>query len=103
MSPAALLLALLIASTADDLVPFKVQPLRLMIPAAWNHTVEPGASHHFNSPSEDGSFQLDVFPLENPIGAAACRDKLVKALGGAGWELLTLGRAPAARKKFSDK
>ncbi len=95
------LLALALAGSADELMPVRLGTVKLSVPAAWKHTVEQG-THRFDAPSEDASFSVDVIPLETPLAPALCRDKLVKALGGQGWEKLSLGAAPAARKVYVD-
>jgi hypothetical protein len=83
-------------------MPLTVQgKVRIRVPAAWKRTVEEG-TQRFNAPSEDASFSFDVIPLDNPMGSKLCRDKLVQALGGEGWENQSIGAAPAARKVFVD-
>ncbi len=101
MKVLATLVALTLGGSADDLMVTRVSSLKLSVPAAWKHTVTEG-THRFDAPSEDASFSLDVIPLDSPLAAGLCRDKLVKALGGEGWERISVGAAPAAKKVFLD-
>ncbi|MGQ0506910.1 MAG: hypothetical protein ACT4TC_16490 [Myxococcaceae bacterium] len=101
MTLLAWVVALTLNGSADDLMAIRVGNLKIGVPAAWKRTVEQG-TQRFDAPSQDASFTLDVFPLDSPLAPILCRDKLVQALGGKGWQKLSLGAAPAARKVFLD-
>lgn len=85
------------AGSADELVSVQHKELSLKVPAAWKQRTEEGTAK-FQAPSGDAEFALDVFPLETPLGARQCVDKLIAAVGGKGWERLSVGASPAARK-----
>lgn len=90
-------------SGADALAKQSVSGLELRVPSVWKHRVEDG-THHWVAPSKDASFSLDAFPWQGePISAEACRDKLMAALGGEGWEKTTVGGQPAAKRTYADK
>src|SRR5687767_7174761 len=93
--------SLVLGGAADDLMTARIGAVQLKVPAAWKRSVDQGTTR-FDAPSEDASFSLDVIPLDSPLAPALCRDKLVKALGGEGWENLSVGAAPAARKSYVD-
>ena len=102
MSTPALLMALLL-SGADDLVAAHAGGVDLRVPAAWKHVVEPGTNageetHRYDAPSEDASFELSVFRVEPKRQPGVCLDELLSALGKEGWQRLSIGAAPAARK-----
>jgi hypothetical protein len=100
-APTLLIATLLLAGTADDLVTAKVDGLTLKVPAAWTHKVE-DATYSYSAPSEDGAFELSVYTLP-PRQARLCLDQLLEALGGEkGWDRITVGGEPAARKVAMD-
>jgi hypothetical protein len=102
MKSVALVVALSLLASADALVSKRVSSLELKVPAVWKQQVDEG-THRWEAPSEDATFSLDVFPVEgDPLEPGECRAKLVAALGGEGWENLSLGAAPAARRIYLD-
>ena len=102
MTAPALVLALLLSGT-DDLVAAEVGGVSLRVPAAWKHAVEPalvggGDTHRYDAPSQDASFELSVFRVDPKRPAGVCLEELLGALGKEGWQRLSVGAAPAARK-----
>lgn len=98
-------LAVLLAAgggSADALSPYPVKNISVKVPAAWNHSVEDG-SHKFMAPSGDAYFLVDVGAVQTAgMKAQTCVDKIVKSIGGAGWEKLKVGGQPAAARADSD-
>lgn len=102
MLPLALSVAVMLGGSADALVKTQANGLSLRTPAAWTRTEEQG-TRRWVAPSKDAEFSLDVFPWEGePVSPEVCRDKLVAALGGEGWEPIKVGGAPAAVRTVDD-
>jgi hypothetical protein len=100
----ALVALVTLAASADALVPFKAMPLRLKVPAAWEHTME-DTTHRFDAPSQDASFKLDIGAVaaeSAPMKPELCRSKILDGLGKDGWKMMTVGKAPAAKKVYRD-
>lgn len=85
--------------TADALVKHKAKALTISVPAAWERTVEEG-TEKFKAPSGEAYFKLDVGAVQaTGMKAKVCLDKILAAMGGdKGWEKVSLGLNPAARK-----
>lgn len=103
MIATALALTLLAAEPAsNELVAFKAPPLRLSIPAAWNHTEEEG-SHRFAAQNGEAFFELDVGKVQTAgMKASVCLDKITKGVGGK-FTKKTVGGQPSAEKTVTDK
>lgn len=84
--------------TADALVKHQVKMLTISVPAAWERTVVEG-TEKFKAPSGDAFFTLDVGAVQTKgMKAKVCLDKILAAMGSEGWEKVSLGLNPAARK-----
>ena len=95
----ALMLALVLGGSADDLMTARYGALTLQVPAVWKHSVQEG-SHKYLAPSGEAFFLLDVGRVATPpMDPGACRKKILDNMGGdTGWQMLSIGAAPAARK-----
>jgi hypothetical protein len=90
--------------SADALVKHQAKTLTLQVPGAWERTNEEG-TEKFKAPSGDGWFTLDVGAVQTAgMQAKVCLDKILTAMGGAeGWEKISLGLNPAAKKVNVDE
>lgn len=87
----------------DALVKHQSKKLALQVPAAWERTTEEG-TEKFSAPSGEAFFTLDVGAVQTAgMKPAVCLDKIVTAIGGSGWEKLSVGRHPAAKKVDLDE
>ncbi len=98
-----LLMAVALAASsggsADELVKHQSKTLTIRVPGAWERTVAEG-TEKFKAPSGDAFFTLDVGAVQTEgMQAKVCLDKILTAMGGSeGWEKVSLGLNPAARK-----
>lgn len=85
--------------SADALVKHQAKALKLSVPAAWERTVEEG-TEKFKAPSGEAFFTLDVGAVQSEgMKPKVCLEKILTAMGGGeGWEKVSLGLNPAARK-----
>ena len=101
----ALLIALLTAAAPEvepRLVAFKIQPIRISVPADFAHTEE-GATHRFSAKEGEAFFEVDVGKVQTAgMKGEVCRDKITKGIGGK-FTKLVLGGQPAAKKVVTDK
>lgn len=88
----------LVLSGADDLAPAKVNGLSVRLPAAWAKKAMEDGSVRYDAPSGDGWLELAVYKVDPARDAKLCLDQLLEALGAEGWERLTVGASPAAKK-----
>lgn len=90
--------------TADALVKHQAKTLTISVPAAWERTVAEG-TEKFKAPSGEAFFTLDVGAVQTAgMKPKVCLDKILTAMGGSeGWEKVSLGLNPAARKVNVDK
>jgi len=92
------LTALLLAGNPlTDLVPVQIKTVKLRVPGVWKHTDDKG-TQTYTSPAKDAQILVDVGATASPLDAASCRDKIVHAMGDAGWTSISIGTQPAARK-----
>jgi hypothetical protein len=88
--------------TADSLVKHQVKALSLKVPAAWERTVEEG-TQKFKAPSQDAFFLLDVGTVQTAgMAPKVCLEKILASIGGQGWQKLSLGANPAAKRVDAD-
>jgi hypothetical protein len=88
--------------SADALVKHQAKALTLKIPAAWERTVEEG-TEKFKAPSKDAFFLLDVGAVQTEgMKPKVCLDKILASIGGDGWERVSLGANPAAKRTQVD-
>jgi hypothetical protein len=89
--------------SADALTAYKVKSVSLMVPAAWQKSVEDG-SHKFMAPSGDAYFVVDVGAVQSKgMDGQACVNKILANLGGGqSWERVNVGSAPAAKLVVTD-
>ena len=89
--------------TADALAKHQAKTLTISVPAAWERKVE-GGTEKFVAPSGGAFFTLDVGAVQTAgMKPKVCLDKILTAMGGAeGWEKVSLGLNPAARKVSVD-
>ncbi len=95
-----LLMVLLAAGSgsADALVKHQVKALGLKVPAAWERTVEEG-TYKFKAPSKDAFFLVDVGAVQTAgMQPQVCLTKILASIGGEGWERVSLGGHPAAKR-----
>lgn len=85
--------------TADALVKHQAKTLTIRVPAAWERTVSEG-TERFKAPSGEAFFTLDVGAVQTAgMKPKVCLEKILTAMGGSeGWEKVSLGLNPAARK-----
>lgn len=85
--------------TADALVKHQAKTLTISVPAAWEKKVD-GGTEKFVAPSGEAYFTLDVGAVQTVgMKPKVCLDKILTAMGGSeGWEKVSLGLNPAARK-----
>jgi hypothetical protein len=85
--------------TADALAKHQAKTLTISVPAAWERKVE-GGTEKFVAPSGGAFFTLDVGAVQTAgMKPKVCLDKILTAMGGdKGWEKVSLGLNPAARK-----
>jgi hypothetical protein len=85
--------------SADELMKHQSKTLTISVPGAWTKSVADG-TEKFTAPSGDAFFTLDVGAVQTEgMQAKVCLDKILNAMGGAkGWEKISLGLNPAARK-----
>jgi hypothetical protein len=100
-----LLMVVLTAGTggsADALVKQKVKTLSLKVPAAWEKTVEEGTTK-YKAPSQDAWFLVDVGAVQTAgMQPQVCLEKILANIGGQGWEKLSLGANPGAKRVDTD-
>ncbi|MDQ3265578.1 MAG: hypothetical protein M3Y59_18290 [Myxococcota bacterium] len=96
-------LALMLTASADELAKTQVDALDLMAPAAWKRTLTEGTTR-FSAPSGEAYFELDVGTVQREGGMPAeeCLGKILGGLGSEGFEKLTVGGKPAARRVLVD-
>jgi hypothetical protein len=88
--------------SADALTTYKVKSVSLMVPAAWNKSVEDG-SHKFMAPSGDAYFVVDVGAVQTRgMDGQTCVNKILANIGGQGWERINVGSSPAAKQVVTD-
>jgi hypothetical protein len=89
--------------SADALVKHQAKTLTLSVPAAWERTVAEG-TEKFKAPSGEAFFTLDVGAVQTAgMKPKVCLEKILTAMGGSeGWEKMSLGLNPAARKMNVD-
>jgi hypothetical protein len=88
--------------SADALVKHQAKALSIKVPAAWEKTVEEG-TEKFKAPSKDAFFLLDVGAVQTAgMQPKVCLEKILASLGGEGWEKLSLGANPAAKRTQVD-
>ncbi|MDY7228331.1 hypothetical protein [Hyalangium rubrum] len=84
--------------SADELVKHQAKTLSLKVPAAWERSVEEG-TQKFKAPSKDAFFLLDVGAVQTAgMQPDVCLQKILASVGGEGWERVSLGANPAAKK-----
>jgi hypothetical protein len=89
--------------SADALVKHEAKTLTIQVPAAWERTVD-GGTEKFKAPSGDAFFTLDVGAVQTAgMQPKVCLEKILTAMGGSeGWEKVSLGLNPAAKKANVD-
>jgi len=88
--------------SADALVKHEAKTLTIKVPAAWERTVQEG-TEKFKAPSGDAFFTLDVGAVQTAgMQPKVCLEKILSAMGGEGWEKVSLGLNPAAKKTNVD-
>jgi hypothetical protein len=89
--------------TADALVKHQAKTLTISVPAAWERKAD-GDTQKFVAPSGEAFFTLDVGAVQTAgMKPKVCLDKILTAMGGGeGWEKVSLGLNPAARKVTVD-
>jgi hypothetical protein len=87
------------SETADVLAQHQAKTLALSIPLGWERKVVDG-TERFSAPSGKASFTLDVGAVQSSgMKPAVCLGKILSAMGGEqGWQRLSIGGNPAARK-----
>lgn len=95
------LLALVIGG-ADALSPFTLEGLSFKAPLSWQKSAPDEHSVEWSAPGEGAKMAVSVYPLEKPQSAQGCMRKMLDAVGREGFEALTLGGQPAAKKVTSD-
>lgn len=101
MSPLGWFLTMAILGV-DDLSPARVGGLGLRAPAAWQHSAPDANTQEWSAPGGGAKLALSAFALEKPLAADECLRKLLDAVGATGFERLTVGAQPAAKKVTSD-
>jgi hypothetical protein len=91
-----LLTTLILSQAADELVTFRLDTVRIHVPAAWGHRVE-NNTHRFDAPSGDAYFVLDTGKTAQRMDAAVCVGKITGQLGGD-WTRVSIGSQPAAKR-----
>jgi hypothetical protein len=101
---AAITLSLSLGTSPEALVAFQSKTLSVQVPAAWKRVTEEG-TEKFSDPAGDAFFTLDVGAVQKAgMKPQVCLDKILAAMGNApGWERLSVGRHPAARKVDVDE
>ncbi len=88
--------------SADALVKHQVKALSIKVPAAWEKT-EDGGTQKFKAPSKDAFFLLDVGTVQTAgMQPQVCLQKILASIGGEGWERLSLGANPGAKRVDTD-
>lgn len=84
--------------SADALVKHQAKALSIKVPAAWEKVVEAG-TEKFRAPSKDAFFLLDVGTVQTAgMKPDVCLQKILASIGGEGWERVSLGYNPAAKR-----
>jgi len=100
-----LLMVVLAAGTggsADALVKHQAKTLSLKVPAAWEKTTEEG-TQKFTAPSKDAFFLLDVGAVQTAgMEPQVCLQKILASIGGEGWQKLSFGANPGAKRVDAD-
>jgi hypothetical protein len=97
-----LMVVLSAGGSADALVKHQVKALSIKVPAAWEKTVEEG-TQKFKAPSKDAFFLLDVGTVQTAgMEPQVCLRKILASIGGQGWQRLSLGANPGAKKVEAD-
>jgi hypothetical protein len=97
-----LMVVLSAGGSADALVKHQVKALSIKVPAAWVKTVEEG-TQKFIAPSKDAFFLLDVGTVQTAgMQPQVCLQKILASVGGQGWQRLSLGANPGAKKVEAD-
>ena len=109
MSVSALLMLVALGANAapDGIVKTRVGKLSVNLPVAPDWKSESPSEPEGESRSvstTDGQAQIDlsVFPVDPHRSAKLCAEQLVKALGGEGFESVTVAKNPAYRKVTVD-
>jgi hypothetical protein len=87
------------SETAAVLAQHQAKTLAISIPIGWERKVVDG-TERFSAPSGKAFFTLDVGAVQTSgMNPAVCLGKILTALGGEkGWQRLSIGSNPAARK-----
>lgn len=101
MSAVGLLVATALAG-GDVLAPTTFQGLSFKAPTGWEKGTPDEHSVEWAAPRDAAKMAVSVFPLEKLQIASGCMKKLLDAVGPGGFEAMTLGAQPAARKITSD-
>ena len=97
----ALAMLVLSGSPVDDLVPQQFKTIKLQVPAVWKHTQDHG-TEVFTSPAKDAQVLVDLGTTASRMQANACVDKIVQSMGQPGWNRISIGTQPAARRIDED-
>jgi len=96
------LLLMLLSSGVDTLVRTNIDRLSFRAPKDWT-VEEEDSGKSWKSPDEDAEFAVSVFPVDPMRPAKSCVKQMIEAVGGQGFERITMGGKPAARNVSTDQ
>ena len=85
-----------------SLAPTAFQGLSFKAPTGWKKGTPDQHSVEWAAPRDAAKVAVSVFPVGQASVASGCMKKMLDALGPGGFEAMTLGAQPAARKITSD-
>ena len=95
-------LSVLVLAGGDVLSPVGLQGLSFKAPVGWQREQVDPNSLEWTDAGQQAKLAVSVYQLERPLPAEGCVKKMVEALGTQGFEMLSLGGRPAAKKITSD-
>jgi hypothetical protein len=101
MIPSGLLVALALTG-GEVLAPTTLLGLSFRAPASWEKSSPDEHSVEWTAAHDMAKLAVSAFPLEKLQTSAGCMKKLLDAVGKGGFETMTLGTQPAAKKITSD-
>lgn len=100
MTQLALAVALVLGGV-DSVAKVTINGLSFKAPTSWNKTDDEAGSE-WAAPEEAAKLAVSVYAVDPQRPAKACVSQLVEAVGKEGFENVTLGGQPAAKKVTTD-
>jgi hypothetical protein len=94
------ILTLSLLSQADTLKTVNVDSLSFKAPTKWNATTSEGNGEW--AAGEDAHLAVSVFQVDPPTIPSVCLTQLLEKVGKEGYEMVKVGKEPAAKKLTTD-